>query len=52
MELKIRRLSDNKIFTVWKYINTDEEISVWCRDWYGRHIIGADCEFYKPDSND
>jgi hypothetical protein len=33
---------------VQKYIKSkDGEESVWCNDWYGRHVIGQDCEFSK-----
>lgn len=36
------------IHEVQKYIkSSDGEESVWCNDWYGRHVIGKDCEFIK-----
>lgn len=43
--MKIRRISDGKIFEVRKYVNGFGEESVWCDDWYGHHMIHRDCEF-------
>ena len=38
---------DGAIHNVWKYLmSSDGEANVWCSDWYGRHVIGYDCEFY------
>ena len=45
-KLKIIRKSDNKIFDVFKYIFSEDIHNIWCNDWYGRHVIGQDCEFY------
>jgi hypothetical protein len=45
--MKIKRLSDGKIFVVRKYIldtNNNEE-SIWCDGWYGRHLLNIDCVF-------
>lgn len=48
--LKLVRLSDGKIFDIWKIIHGLEgEVSVWCNDWYGRHVIGQDCGFIQND---
>jgi hypothetical protein len=44
----IRNLSDGSIHEVFKYIkDSDNRISVYSTTWYGRHIIGEDCEFYN-----
>jgi hypothetical protein len=46
--MKVKRLSDNKEFEVQKYIKaSDDEESVWCNEWYGRHVVGRHCEFVK-----
>ena len=46
--IKLVRLSDGKIFDIWKIIHGLEgEVSVWCNDWYGRHVIGQDCGFIQ-----
>lgn len=42
--LVVNRISDNKEFVVWKYINNGSEISIWCNGWYGRHVLGQDCK--------
>lgn len=48
--LKAKRLSDGRVFPVWKYLNaTDERISVWCRGWSGHHIVGEDCELFLEE---
>lgn len=38
------RKKDGQIFEVQKYIKSDTEISIWCNDWYGRHVVGQDCD--------
>ena len=45
--MKITRKDTGELITVRKYIlnvDTGEE-SIWSNDWYGRHVIGQDCEF-------
>jgi len=44
-KLKISRILDGKIFEVNKYIFSDETHNIWCNEWYGRHVIGQDCEW-------
>jgi hypothetical protein len=37
---------DGNIYKVRKYIiSNDGEESVWCDDWYGRHVICNDCNW-------
>lgn len=37
---------DNVSHKVRKHIiSNDGEESVWCDDWYGRHVIGNDCNW-------
>jgi len=44
--LFIRSLEDGSIHIVRKYILDDQGIaSVWSNTWYGRHVIGQDCQF-------
>lgn len=50
--LKIKRFSDGQIFDVFKYINSSGQISIWCNEWYGRHVVGQDCELIYPTSKD
>ncbi len=43
--LFIRNTQDNSIHEVRKYIKDPQGvISVWANTWYGRHVIGQDCE--------
>lgn len=45
-KLRIVRTSDRQIFEVKKYIYAEgTEHHVWCDEWYGRHVIGQDCEW-------
>lgn len=45
--LRVTRESDGAVFDVWKYVFIGEgEHHVWCNDWYGRHIIGHDCDWF------
>lgn len=45
-KITVKRLSDNTVHEVFKYIKSPEgEESVWCASWYGHHVIGVDCEF-------
>lgn len=45
-KLRIIRTSDKQIFDVKKYIHVEgTEHHVWCDEWYGRHVIGQDCEW-------
>ena len=45
-KLRIVRTSDKQIFEVKKYIYAEgTEHHVWCDEWYGRHVIGQDCEW-------
>lgn len=38
---------NGKIYKIQKYIIDNEgQESVWCNDWYGKHVIGQDCEWY------
>ena len=47
IKIYVVSLSDNKIYEVWKFIKDSEGlISVWCDNWYGRHVIGEDCKFF------
>ena len=35
------------VYKVRKYIlDSDLTESIWCDEWYGRHVIGQDCEWY------
>lgn len=44
--MQIKTLS-GEIHNVKKYIiDTDGEESIWCDTWYGRHVIGQDCNWY------
>ena len=45
-KLKIIRNSDRHIFEVHKYIFSENQHSVWCNEWYGRHVIGQDCDWF------
>jgi hypothetical protein len=36
-----------EVHEVHKYINNDGEESIWCDEWYGRHVIGQDCEWQQ-----
>lgn len=46
--LTIKRISDGVVFEVQKYIHAgDGQISIWCNGWYGRHVLGQDCEELK-----
>lgn len=39
---------DGKIYKVFKYlVSAEQEENIWCNDWYGRHVIGRDCEWYN-----
>ena len=52
MDFKVKNLADGSIHEVRKYIKTDDgEESVWCSTWYGRHVIGRDCEIYCANIN-
>lgn len=55
MDLLIKRKSDGEIFKVRKYIKAempDLEESVWSNDWYGRHVIGSDCEWANDSTSE
>lgn len=46
--LKVKNKSTGEVFTVQKYtLSGGEEPTenVWCIGWYGRHVIGNDCEW-------
>lgn len=46
MPLFVRRNDTEEIIQVWKYtINDELEESIWSKAWYGRHVIGQDCEW-------
>jgi hypothetical protein len=50
--LYVKETLTDQVFKVWKYIESnDGEVSVWCNDWYGRHVIGQDCEFTTPPTD-
>lgn len=44
-KLSIIRLSDHKVFEVFKYIYSENEHHIWCNKWYGHHKIRLDCEW-------
>ena len=47
MKFLVKNNSDGCIHEVRKYIKSDDgEESVWCSSWYGRHVIGKDCEIH------
>ena len=51
MAITVRRISDDKIITVRKYIiDVVDEESIWSNEWQGRHVIGQDCVWhsYEP----
>ena len=53
MNLYVISYSDGSVHLVRKYIRSDLdniEYFVWCDDWYGRHKIGFDCDFYKVET--
>jgi hypothetical protein len=44
--LFIRNFTDDSTHEVWKYLKDDQGIiSIWSHTWYGRHVVGQDCEF-------
>ena len=46
--LKVKSKSTGEVFTVQKYtLSGGEEPTenVWCGGWYGRHVVGNDCEW-------
>jgi len=47
--MKVVNLKTGNLHEVAKYVKsqTDGEESVWCNEWYGRHVIGKDCAFVK-----
>lgn len=50
--LKVKNKSTGDVFTVQKYtLSGGEEPTenVWCIGWYGRHVIGNDCEWVVED---
>jgi len=49
MNRQVIRNSDSKVFEVQKYVKSETQESVWCNDWYGRHIIGEDCKWLIGD---
>ena len=54
IDLYVTRNSDNKIFEVRKYVKSGDlipEQSVWCNDWYGRHVIDQDCHWNELTEN-
>lgn len=46
-KLKVVRKSDGESFYVRKYIFDGSQHSIWIDDWYGRHVIGQDCDWEK-----
>jgi len=43
--MKILNKSDGSVHVVRKYIEDNEGIiSIWSNTWYGRHVVGQDCE--------
>lgn len=48
--LFVRSLTDDSLHEVRKFIKDEEGIiSVWSPTWYGRHVIGQDCEFVSQE---
>lgn len=46
MTLHVQRNDTKEIIRVRKYTIDDElEESIWSKEWYGRHVIGQDCEW-------
>lgn len=46
--LKVKSKSTGEVFTVQKYTlsgGEDPTENVWCGGWYGRHVVGNDCEW-------
>jgi hypothetical protein len=46
--MKIIKIDGGQVYEVQKYTKSgnDGEESVWCNEWYGRHVIGKDCCFF------
>jgi len=49
MPLFVKRYDNKEIIQVRKYICSEEE-SIWSNQWYGRHVIGKDCDWITIDS--
>lgn len=49
--LIVKRIDNNQLVKVRKYIIDNEgEEYIWSDDWYGKHVIGKDCEWEsQPD---
>lgn len=47
--LFVKRKDTGEIIQVRKYIiePDSKNESIWSNEWYGRHVIGMDCEWYK-----
>lgn len=49
-EMFVTSKEDGSVHKVWKILYSDTgSIDVWCKDWYGHHVIGHDCEFVNQD---
>lgn len=46
MPLYVYKLDTGETIKVRKYLcHSDGQESIWSDDWYGRHVIGQDCDF-------
>jgi len=44
----VKRKDTGEIIVVRKYIIDDNGIEyIWSNDWYGKHVIGYDCEWHE-----
>lgn len=43
--MKVVDIKTGEKHEVRKYVKSESDESVWCLTWYGRHVIGKDCEF-------
>lgn len=53
--LQIRRKDTGEILEVRKYVRSGgekPEEHVWCDAWYGRHVIGVDCDWVPPTTQE
>lgn len=50
--LQIRRKDTGEILEVRKYSRSggeEPQENIWCDAWYGRHVIGVDCDWVESD---
>lgn len=49
MPLFVRDKKTKKVYQVRKYIISGDGVeNIWSNEWYGRHVIGLDCEWARP----